>query len=94
MQSYICLSVREIRTAVNTFRHTLVRSKHRKVYMYIYSGFASNVDFPIVVLIVFGGSASKVTCLFAKKEIPSKAYATDGKRDKLAYDFQKFTSKT
>ena len=37
------------------------------IYIYIYSSLASNVDFPIVVLIVFGGSASKVTCLFAKK---------------------------
>ena len=32
----------------------------------IYSGLTSNVDIPIVVLIVFGGSSSKVTCLFAK----------------------------
>ena len=37
------------------------------IYIYIYSSLASNVDFPIVVLIVFGGSASKVTFLFAKK---------------------------
>ena len=63
-------------------------------YIYIYSGLASNVDVPIVVLIVFGGSGSKVTCLFAKVGIPSKAYATDGKQDKLAYDFVKFTSTT
>jgi len=30
----------------------------------LYSGLASNVDVSIVVLIVFGGSGSKVTCLF------------------------------
>ena len=60
----------------------------------LYSGLASNVDVSIVVLIVFGGSGSKVTCLFAKIGIPSKAYATDGKQDKLAYDFLKFTSTT
>ena len=60
----------------------------------IYSGLASNVDVPIVVLIVFGGSGSKVTCLFAKIGIPSKAYATDGKQDKLAYEFLEFTSTT
>ena len=53
--------------------------------MYIYSGLKSNVDVSIVVLIVFGGSSSKVTCLFAKNAIPSKAYATDGKQNKLAY---------
>ena len=53
----------------------------------IYRGLTSNVDVPIVVLIVFSGSGSKVTCLFAKNGIPSKAYATDGKQDKLAYDF-------
>ena len=60
----------------------------------LYSGLASNVDVPIVDLIVFGGSGSKVTCLFAKSVVPSKAYATDGKQDKLAYDFVKFTSTT
>ena len=53
----------------------------------LYSGLASNVDVSIVVLIVFGGSGSKVTCLFAKIGIPSNAYATDGKQDKLAYVF-------
>ena len=53
----------------------------------LYSGFARNVDVSIVVLIVFGGSGSKVTCLFAKNWIPSKVYATDGKQDKLAYNF-------
>ena len=52
----------------------------------LYSGLASNVDVSIVVLIVFGGSGSEVTCLFAKIGIPSKPYATDGKQDKLAYD--------
>ena len=35
-------------------------------YIYIYSGLTSNVDVLIVVLIVFGGSSSKGTCLFAK----------------------------
>ena len=55
----------------------------------LYSSLASNVDVSIVVLIVFGGSGSKVTCLFAKVGIPSKAYATDGKQDKLEYDFHK-----
>ena len=60
----------------------------------LYSGLASNVDVPIVVLSVFGGSGSKVKCLFAKIGIPSKAYATDGKQDKLAYYFSKFTSTT
>ena len=59
-----------------------------------YSGLASNVDVSIVVLIVFGGSDSKVTCLFAKIVIPSNAYATDGIQDKLAYDFLKFTRTT
>ena len=60
----------------------------------LYSDVASNVDVSSVVLIVFGGSGSKATCLFAKIGIPSKAYATDGKQDKLAYDFLKFTSTT
>ena len=54
----------------------------------IHNGLASNVDIPILVLIVFGGSGSKVTCLFAKVGIPSKSYATDGKQDKLACDFK------
>ena len=57
----------------------------------LYSGLASNVDVSIVVLIAFGGSGSKVTCLFAKIGIPSKAYATDGKQDKLAYVFFLFS---
>ena len=60
----------------------------------LYSGLASNVDVSIVNLIVFGGSGSTVTCLFDIFGIPSKAYATDGKQDKLAYDFIKFTSTT
>ena len=51
----------------------------------LYSGFARNVDVSIVVLIVFGGSESKVTCLFAKTVIPSNSYATDGIQDKVAY---------
>ena len=55
----------------------------------LYSGLASNVDVSVVVLIVFGGSGSKVTCLFAEIGIPSKAYATDGKQNKLAYYFFK-----
>ena len=55
----------------------------------LYSGFASNVDVSIVVLTVFGGSDSKVTCLFAKIVIPSNAYATDGIQDKQPYDFLK-----
>ena len=55
----------------------------------LYSSFARKFDFSIVVLIVFGGSDSKVTCLFAKIVIPSKAFATGGKQDKLAYDFFK-----
>ena len=55
----------------------------------IHSGLTSNFDVPIVVLIVFGGSSSKVTCLFAKIGIPSKAYAIDGKQNKLAYYFFK-----
>ena len=38
----------------------------------LYSGLASNVDFSIVALIVFGGNGSKVTWLFAKIGIPSK----------------------
>ena len=38
----------------------------------IYSGFASNVDVPIVVLIAFGGSGSKVTCLCAKNGFHQK----------------------
>ena len=49
----------------------------------LYSGLANNVDVSIVVLIVFGGSGSKVKCLFAKIVIPSKAYATDDKQDKF-----------
>ena len=53
----------------------------------LYSGLASNVDVSIVVLIVFRGSSSKVTCLFAKLGIPMKEYATDGKWEKLAYVF-------
>ena len=57
----------------------------------LYSGLASNVDVSIVVLIVFGGSDSKVTCLFAKLVIPSNAYATDGIQDKRADYFLKFT---
>ena len=55
----------------------------------LYSGLASNVDVSIIALIVFGGSSSKVTCLFAKIGIPSKAYAIDGKQNKLAYYFLK-----
>ena len=51
----------------------------------LYSGLASNVDFSIIALIVFGGNGSKVTWLFAWDSI--KAYATDGKQDKLAYVF-------
>ena len=57
----------------------------------LYSGLASNVDVSSVVLIVFGGNGSKVTCLFAKIGIPSRAYATDGKQDKLAYVFFLFS---
>ena len=57
-------------------------------------GLESNFYVPVVVLIVFGGSGSKVTCLFADIGIPSKAYATDGKQDKLVYDVFKFTSTT
>ena len=38
----------------------------------LYSGLASNVDFSIIALIVFGGNGSKVTWLFAKIGIPSK----------------------
>ena len=60
----------------------------------LYSGSASNADISLVVLIVFGGSGSKVTCLFAKFVIPSKAYATDGKQDKFAYKLLKFTRTT
>ena len=55
----------------------------------LYGGLASNVDVSIVVLIVFGGSSLKVTCLSAKIWIQSKAYATDGKQNKLAYYFFK-----
>ena len=51
------------------------------------SALASNPNISIVVLIVFGGTDSKVTCLFAKTVIPSNAYATDGIQDKLAYEF-------
>ena len=60
----------------------------------LYSVLASNVDVSSVVLIVFSDNGSKVTCLFAEIGIPSKAYATDGKQDKLAYNFLKFTSTT
>ena len=59
------------------------------MYIYIYSGLESNVYVPIVVLIVFGGSGSKVMRLFAKMVTPSKAYATDDTQDKLACDFFK-----
>ena len=38
----------------------------------LYSGLASNVDVSIVVLIVFGGSSSKVTCLFSKMQSQQK----------------------
>ena len=61
---------------------------------YIYSGLTSNVDIPIVVLIVFGGSSSKVTCLFAKMGSHQKHMLPMVNRTSSHITSLKFTSTT